>query len=134
VWPHPAKPATFNILLVGSDSRQFVDNSGEAGSFGSAAAVADNAATHHHCEDRAGKHQIKLLSIPRDTYVDIPGNVNGSPDRTGSTPHTTKPSLLVDTITNSFHIPITYYAEVNFPVSKEWSTPLAVSGSIFAIR
>ena len=60
-------------------------------------------------------HQVKLLSIPRDTYVNIPGDVYGisGPNRINAA-YNNGPTLLVKTISDSFHIPVNYYAEVNF--------------------
>jgi len=62
--PAPGQP--FNILLVGSDSRQFVgDNSGEAGAFGSASSVGGQRSdVIIVARIVPATHQIKLLSIP----------------------------------------------------------------------
>jgi LCP family protein required for cell wall assembly len=60
--------------------------------------------------------EVKLMSIPRDTYVDIPGNVaNVSGDNRINTAFDSGPTLLVETIEKSFHLQINDYAEVNFP-------------------
>jgi LCP family protein required for cell wall assembly len=113
--PPPGKP--FNVLLVGSDSRQFVDTPGEEKQFGNPA-------------DQTGQRsdviiiarfipatkRVVLLSIPRDTYVTIPGhvpNVSG-PNRINVAFDTGSPSLLIETIEDVFQIPITHYVAVNF--------------------
>jgi LCP family protein required for cell wall assembly len=111
----PGKP--FNVLLVGSDSRQFVDTPGEEKQFGSPTSQTGQRsdviivarfvpATHH----------VYLLSIPRDTYVNIPGkipNVSG-PNRINVAFDTGSASLLIETIEDVFHIPIEHYVSINF--------------------
>ena len=60
--------------------------------------------------------RVILLSIPRDTYVTIPGhvpNVSG-PNRINVAFDTGSPSLLIQTIEDVFHIPIQHYVAVNF--------------------
>ncbi|MDA8291859.1 MAG: LCP family protein, partial [Actinomycetota bacterium] len=107
----------FDVLLVGSDSRAFVGTPAQAAAFGSAASQ-----TGHRSDvivvariDPASPG-IRLLSIPRDTYVDIPGHVaNVSGPNRINVAFDSGPSLLVATIEQSFHIPITYYAAVDFP-------------------
>lgn len=118
---HLVKPAPpgqpFNVLLVGSDSRQFVDTPGQVKQFGSPTSQTGQRsdviivarfvpATHH----------IYLLSIPRDTYVTIPGkvkNVSG-PNRINVAFDTGSASLLIETVEDVFHIPIEHYISVNF--------------------
>jgi LCP family protein required for cell wall assembly len=107
----------FDILLVGSDSRAFVDNSSQASAFGSASSTTGQRSdVIIVARIDPTTRQIRLMSIPRDTWVDIPGNVANisGPDRINAA-FNNGPSLLVQTIKNTFHIPITYYAEVNFP-------------------
>ena len=115
--PRPTQPAApFDVLLVGSDSRAFVDNSAQAGQFGSASSVGGQRSDVIIIARIAPAiHQVKLLSIPRDTYVDIPGTSDiAGPNRINAA-FDNGPTLLVQTIENSFHIPISDYAEVNFP-------------------
>ncbi len=121
VVQHPAPPAPpgkpFNVLLVGSDSRQFVDTPAQEKQFGNPA-------------DQTGQRsdviiiarfipaakRIILLSIPRDTFVTIPGkvpNVSG-PNRINVAFDTGSPSLLIETIEDVFQIPINHYVAVNF--------------------
>ena len=58
---------------------------------------------------------VRLLTIPRETYVDVAGR---QPSASGPQPISAAfragPSVLVETIAQSFHIPITYYVDVNF--------------------
>ncbi len=61
-------------------------------------------------------HQVLLMSIPRDLWVNIPGNV---PDISGmnriNSAFNNGPSLLVQTIEDDLGIPINDFAEINFP-------------------
>jgi polyisoprenyl-teichoic acid--peptidoglycan teichoic acid transferase len=68
-------------------------------------------------------NNIALFSIPRDTYVKIPGygsnkinsaNVFGENKQKGS-----GPALVEQTVTGSFGLPIDYYAMVNFSGLKQ---------------
>lgn len=57
-------------------------------------------------------NSIKLLSIPRDSYVDIPGRINktkiNAANAYGGTP------LAIETVQNLLDIPIDYYVKMNF--------------------
>jgi len=106
-----------DILLVGSDSRAFVDTSSEASQFGAKSATSGQRSdVIIIARIDPATREVRLLSIPRDTWVDIPGSVTDTsgPNRINAA-FNSGPSLLVQTIKNTFHIPITYYAEVNFP-------------------
>ena len=109
--------APFDMLLVGSDSRQFVDTTAQAQQFGSASAQGGQRSDVVIIARIApAMHEVELLSIPRDTYVNIPGDISGisGPNRINAA-FNSGPSLLVKTIESSFHIPLSDYAEVNFP-------------------
>ena len=58
-----------------------------------------------------GTHEVKLLSIPRDTYLDVPGNgttkVNHAHAYGG-------PDLMTRTVSNFLGIPVRKYLEVDF--------------------
>lgn len=111
----PGKP--FNVLLVGSDSRQFVDTPGEQQEFGSK----ESQSTQRSdviiiARFIPATKQVILMSIPRDTYVTIPGNVPNvsGPNRINVAYDTGSPSLLIETIWDVFHIPIQHFVSVNF--------------------
>jgi LCP family protein required for cell wall assembly len=107
----------FDILLVGSDSRAFVDNASQASAFGAkSATTGQRSDVIIVARIDPVTRQVRLLSIPRDTWVNIPGNVTNisGPNRINAA-FNNGPSLLVQTINDTFHIPVTYYAEVNFP-------------------
>lgn len=102
-----------DILLIGSDSRAFVDDSGEAASFGSSAAQSGQRSDVIVIVRLVpATRQIEMLSIPRDTYVPIPGT-SGS-NRINAA-FNTGPGLLVRTIEANFGIPINHVVIANFP-------------------
>ena len=105
--------APIDILLVGSDSRAFVDSSGQASSFGSAATQTGQRSDVIIVVRLVPRtRQIEMLSIPRDTYVPIPGT--GGSNRVNAA-FNTGPSLLVETIQQDFGIPINHVVVANFP-------------------
>jgi len=85
-----------NILLIGSDSR------------GEEHARSDTLMIAHYSQNT---HQMKIASIMRDTYVDIPENgkqkINAAFAFGG-------PELVRKTIKENFDIDINYYAVVDF--------------------
>ena len=106
----------FTMLLVGSDSRAFVDNPTQVKAFGSDAAQGGQRSdvTMAVRIDPAAK-TVTILSIPRDLWVDIPGNVT---DISGmnriNAAFNSGPDLLVQTIEKDLGIPINHYASVGF--------------------
>jgi LCP family protein required for cell wall assembly len=112
--PAPGKP--FNILVVGSDSRAFVQNATQSKAFGSAS-------------DQGGQRsdvtmvvriipaakQVWIMSIPRDLWVDIPANNSSiSGMNRINTAFNSGPDLLIQTIEKDLGIPISHYISVNF--------------------
>src|SRR4051794_40629808 len=104
-----------NILLIGSDTRAFAGGS----KFGSevGGARSDTTILVHLS---AGGRKASLVSIPRDSYVQIPAckTANGQ-----STPHLDKfnaaysiggPSCTIATVETLTHIHIDHFVEVNF--------------------
>ncbi len=113
--PAPGKP--FDVLLVGSDTRAFVDNAQQAAAYGSAQSqTGQRSDVIIIARIVPATHQVKLLSIPRDTYVDIPGNVQyvSGPNKI-NVAYNNGPSLLVKTIQQTLHIPVSYYVSLDFP-------------------
>ena len=106
----------FTMLLVGSDSRAFVDNSTQVKAFGSSAAEGGQRSdvTMAVRIDPAAK-TVTILSIPRDLWVDIPGDVT---DISGmnriNAAFNSGPDLLVQTVEQDLGIPINHYASVGF--------------------
>ncbi len=104
--------APIDVLLVGSDSRQFVDTPGEAAAFGSASTQTGQRADVIIIARLVPKtRQVEMLSIPRDTYVAIPGT--GGSNRVNAA-FNTGPNLLVKTIQEDFGIPINHVMVANF--------------------
>ncbi|OIK13271.1 transcriptional regulator [Bacillus sp. MUM 116] len=85
-----------NVLLLGSDSR------------GEKHSRTDSIMIAHYDQN---SHQAKLISIMRDTYVDIPGHgkqkINAAYAFGG-------PELLRQTIEENFNIDVNYFAMVDF--------------------
>ena len=113
--PRPANGA-FDILIVGSDSRAFAGNSGaNAQAYGSGSAIGGQRSdvTIIARVDPATQ-TVHLLSIPRDTYVKIPGHITYiSGYNRINTAFNNGPQLLVQTIQQNFHIPISDYVDIN---------------------
>ena len=107
----------FNMLLVGSDSRAFVDNSTQVNAFGDEADAGGQRSdvTMVARFDPAAK-TVTVLSIPRDLWVDIPGDVT---DISGmnriNAAFNSGPDLLIQTIETDLGIPINHYMSVDFP-------------------
>jgi len=114
-------PSAQNILIVGTDSRSpdtlepgaaqeercyEQQATGEAPSDGCAGARADTLMVV-----RAGGGQFKKLSIPRDSYAEIPGHgsekINGAYAYGGA-------ALLTETVSNFLSIPIDHIVIMNF--------------------
>ena len=131
----PGKP--FNLLLVGSDSRSFVSNSTQVKAFGDEANAGGQRSdvTMVARFDPAAK-TVTVLSIPRDLWVDIPGNDSGiSGMNRINAAYDGGPDLLIQTIEQDLGIPINHYVAVNFPgfsgmvnalggVTMDFSTPV----------
>jgi LCP family protein required for cell wall assembly len=105
----PAEPA--NFLLIGSDTRAFVENAEQEEAFGSEADVGPQKSdtimvVHVDPEARTGL----LVSFPRDLLVDIPGlgesKINAA--------YNEGPNKVIETIQANFDIPIHHYLEVDF--------------------
>ena len=104
--------AARNFLLVGSDSRAFVENGAEQASFGTEAEVgAPHADTILLVRTFPDTDRVAMVSFPRDLYVPIAGTgaedrinvaVQGGADR------------LVATISENFDIPVHHFAEIDF--------------------
>jgi LCP family protein required for cell wall assembly len=111
----PGKP--FNVLLVGSDSRAFVDNPTQVKAFGSEAdAGGQRSDVTMVARFVPATKSVTVISIPRDLWVDIPPN---STDIQGmnriNAAFNSGPDLLIQTIESVLHIPINHYISVGFP-------------------
>ena len=112
----PTKP--FNVLVVGSDSRAFVgDNSTLSNEVGNEANAGGQRSdvTMVVRIDPAEK-TVTILSIPRDLWVDIPGNDSGiSGMNRINAAYDAGPDLLIQTIEQDLGIQINHYIDVDFP-------------------
>jgi LCP family protein required for cell wall assembly len=105
--------APIDILLIGSDSRKFVSDPGQVAAYGNPLTQTGQRSDVIIVLRLVPKtHQIEMLSIPRDTYVPIPGT--GGSNRINAA-FNTGPSVLVKTIQQNFGIPINHVVVANFP-------------------
>jgi LCP family protein required for cell wall assembly len=102
-----------NFLLVGSDSRSFVEGGQDAQSFGSAGSVGGQRSDTVMLVrvDPKTKHAW-MLSFPRDLYIPIAPDFRNDRINTAYDPES--PQRLIETIKTNFNVPIHHYAEVNF--------------------
>ena len=112
-----ARASRSTCSLVGSDSRAFVDNSTQVKAFGDEANAGGQRSdvTMVARFDPATK-TVTVLSIPRDLWVDIPGNDSGiSGMNRINAAYDCGPDLLIQTIEQDLGIPINHYVSVDFP-------------------
>lgn len=106
----------FNVLLVGSDTR--AGNTGQAAqSFGSSSQVPGQRSDTIkilHVDPASGT--ARLLSIPRDTYVEMPAGMQGEYGKYEkiNTAFNDGIDPLVQTIENTFGIPISHFVMIDF--------------------
>ena len=107
----------YNVLIVGSDSR--VGNTGGAAqAFGSASLVGGQRSDTIkilHVDPTTGT--ARLLSIPRDTYVQMSGMPAGSglaTDNKINAAFNYGPDPLIHTIEDTFGIPISHFVIIDF--------------------
>ncbi len=100
-----------NFLLIGSDSRAFVDNPGDSAAFGSAqlqTGQRSDTIMVAHVDSKSGT--VLLVSFPRDLWVAIPGlghaKINAA--------FNSGPQRVIETIESDFDVPISHYLEVDF--------------------
>jgi polyisoprenyl-teichoic acid--peptidoglycan teichoic acid transferase len=100
-----------NFLLIGSDSRAFVEDAQDASQFGSAASQSGQRSDTMmivHVDPQ--RKQNLVVSIPRDLVVDIPGRgrqrVNAA--------FNDGPQKVIDTVKANFGVRIQHYIEVDF--------------------
>jgi LCP family protein required for cell wall assembly len=112
-----------NYLIVGSDSRSFVDDSSELQSFGSEQGNgpprSDTLMVLHADGDRS-----YAVSFPRDLWVSIPGQSGKAKINAA---FNDGPQKVVDTLQQDFNVPINHYLEVNF---KTFQTVVDAIGGI----
>ncbi len=99
---------TANFLVLGSDSREFVDSDEDEAAFGTVGGRRADTIIVVRVDPDTRK--ALLVSFPRDLWVEIPGR--GS-NRINSA-FQDGPQGVVDTMRHNFDIPIHHYVEVDF--------------------
>ena len=94
------------FLVVGSDSREGLD---DLAFFGRAAGERGDVVMLVHVDQATG--EARMLSIPRDLWVDIPGNGEGKINAAYSYGGA---SLMVQTIRENLGVEVNHYVEVGF--------------------
>jgi LCP family protein required for cell wall assembly len=115
--PAATSQTPYNVLLIGSDTRAG-DTGQAAKSFGTASEVGGQRSDTIkvlHVDPETGS--ARLLSLPRDTYVEM----SGLPTSTGltgaqklNTAYNNGPVPLVQTVENTFGIPISHFIVIDF--------------------
>jgi LCP family protein required for cell wall assembly len=100
---------------VGSDSRSFVQNATQVKAFGSSTVEGGQRSdVTMVARFVPATKSVTVLSIPRDLWVDIPGNGNiQGPNRINAA-YDVGPDLLIQTIKQELNIPINHYVSINF--------------------
>lgn len=100
-----------NFLLVGTDSDDGMDvnDPARSGRDQEVGGVRSDSIMVVRLDPKT--KQAKVLSFPRDLWVDIPGS---SPNRINAPLQYGGPDLLIDTIKQNFDIDINHYVEVNW--------------------
>ena len=114
-------PGGANYLIIGSDTRAFVDNENDALQFGDPNSDPDVEGQRSdtlmvaHVEPSAQKTFV--VSFPRDLMVDVPGTAGLS--MINSAYANGGPQLVIDTLSANFGIDISHYLEVDFKSFRE---------------
>jgi LCP family protein required for cell wall assembly len=107
----PASSSATNFLIIGSDTRSFVQSEADAEAFTDDEVTADGPARSDtmmvlHADGDASY----VVSFPRDLMVNVPGlgqqKINAAFNQ--------GPNLVIKTLAQDFNVPINHYLEVNF--------------------
>lgn len=102
-----------DILLIGSDSRSFVNNPTQAREFGSTTSYGGQRSDVSIIMRLVpATSRIEMLAIPRDLWVHIAGTTGSNKINAA---FGNGPNQLVQTIQQDFKIPINHVMVVNFP-------------------
>jgi LCP family protein required for cell wall assembly len=116
----PAPEGGANYLLIGSDSRQFVETDAEANSFGDPdeeTGKRSDTIMVIHVEPDAGRSMI--LSFPRDLWVNIPGIGNAKLNAAFNSDLGGGPDTVIAALQSNFGLDINHYLEVDFVTFRE---------------
>src|SRR4029079_3035618 len=101
-----------NYLIIGSDTRAFIDSQKDAEHFGDKATqTGQRSDTIMVVHIDPGKHTGILVSFPRDLWVDIPGHGTAEINAAFAFGGT---QVTMATLTQDFNIPISHFLEVDF--------------------
>ena len=110
--PEAAPDEPQNFLLVGSDSRAFVEGEADVTAYGTADEVGEpHADTILLVRTFPALGRVAMVSLPRDLYVPIAGT--GGEDRINAAVQG-GPARLVETISADFGVDIHHYAQIDF--------------------
>ena len=107
----PPPPQGANYLLLGSDSRSFVQNATQAKAFGTdATAGGQRSDTMMVIHIEPGSKKTLIVSFPRDLWVNIPGmgmgKINGA--------FNAGPNKVIEMLKADFNLDINHFVEVDF--------------------
>lgn len=102
----PAAGDSLTFLLVGSDSREGLE---DLKNFGSVSGARGDVIMLVRLDPKTSNAQI--LSIPRDLWVDIPGH---GQNRINAAYAFGGPTLMVQTIKENLNVTVNHYAEIDF--------------------
>jgi LCP family protein required for cell wall assembly len=108
-----APPQGANFLIIGSDTRQFVDNPDEENAFGPKSGDSgSNSDTLMVAHVEPTAQRTLVVSFPRDLMVNVAG-LNGK-SRINAAYSAGGPQLVINTLKDDFDIDIHHYVEVDF--------------------
>jgi polyisoprenyl-teichoic acid--peptidoglycan teichoic acid transferase len=99
-----------NFLLIGSDTRAFVQTPQDGQSFGTAQQETGQRSDTIMVVHVDGDGTALVVSFPRDLWVDIPGMGHAKINAAFNA----GPQRLIETIEKDFDVPISHYLEVDF--------------------
>jgi len=109
--PAVVAPGAMNILLAGSDSRAGTQTTGKAGTANAVSPIGQRSDTMMIVHIPADRKSAYVISIPRDSWVNIPGHgqakINAAFSWGG-------PSLMIQTVEQLTGIHIDHFAEIDF--------------------
>lgn len=106
-----------NFLIVGVDSADGLDpDSREVQGRGSLGGVRPDVIMVVRVDPSAG--QARILSLPRDLWVDVPGQGRDQINHTMAYGENASPGLLIETIGANFGIDVNHYVQVDFAAFK----------------
>src|SRR5262249_35691296 len=107
----PPPSAGANYLILGSDTREFVNNPGEAAAFGNQDAGCNCSDTLMVAHIEPGAKRALVVSFPRDLIVNIPRH---GKDRINAAYVLGSSQEVIDHLKLNFGIDINHYVQVDF--------------------